>query len=138
VSVWVGETNLNYIDVTYIMNYYAHHYIDDTNGNEHITIYEGVYYKQSTRGNITYPAAKPIGNINITTRQFYSLQHFLRKISTVQNDRIFLHNNREPYILINILLQNLGYNNDIINDIVTAINKFTNMKKLVSGPPCSF
>ena len=102
---------------------FANHYngtddyiIQADNGDRWLSIYQGIYQYQSTRGNKTYPAVRFMGNINITQRRFYKGQHKYHKVIREEENSIFLRNNDE-YTVLNILLANNGYPHTLLNEI---------------------
>ena len=42
------------------------------NGERILSIYQGIIQHRATRDNITYPALRYLGNVNITRRIFYN------------------------------------------------------------------
>ena len=100
---------------------YAKQYSDDENGDIWLSICQGIYEKQSTRGNIVYPAVRHIGNINITQRRFLKGAKHLKKIVNQEGDTIILNGYDNIYTRINILFINLGYPQTLLYEITNVI-----------------
>lgn len=101
---------------------YAKQYTDDINESpqEWLSICEGIYIHESTNHNVTYPAVKFLGSVNITRRQFWKRAKHPRKIVRQDANTITLVDNN-TYTLLNVLFEQLGYPDTLLNEITNIV-----------------
>ena len=100
---------------------YANQYTDDENGDIWLAIYQGIYEKQSTRGNIVYPAVRHLGNINITQRQFLKGAKHPKKVVNQEGDTIILNGYDNIFTRMSTKFTELGYPQTLLDEITNVI-----------------
>ena len=104
------------------------------NGERILSIYQGIIQHRATRGNITYPALRYLGNVNITRRIFYKGAKHSRKVIHQEDDNVILfnygNNNEHTYTLIPTLFRDLGYQDTLLNEIIEVVIRESNNPRL--------
>jgi hypothetical protein len=94
------------------------------NGERFLSIYQGIYQHEATRGTSIYPVLKFLGNVNITRRIFCKGAKHPRKIVRQDGDTLYLfnyHSEDGPYTRLDVLFRNFGYNDTLLHDVQTAV-----------------
>jgi hypothetical protein len=110
---------------------YGYSYIDHTNGDRWLTIYEGIHMPTTPTNTRNYPIVRFLGNVNITQRFFLKHRKFPRKIESIENNILVLNDNKNLQTIQNILNE-MGYQQDFIDLLRNAVINSSNDKKVMN------
>ena len=110
---------------------YGYLYTDETNGDNRMTIYQGIYLPGTPTNTRVYSIVRHLGNVNITQRFFLKSRKFPRKIEKIENDVLFLNDNKQLSLIQNIL-HNLGYQQEFIDLVINTVINSSNDKKVMT------
>lgn len=114
---------------------YGKYYTDETNQEKWISVFQGIYQTQSTRGNIIYPSLKYMGAINLTQRYFFKGSKTSRKIVIIEDNSVILfdyHNDirDNTFTPLPLLFANNNLSEELLNDVTNVVLRVSTDKTI--------
>jgi hypothetical protein len=110
---------------------YGYLYTDETNGDNRMTIYQGIYLPGTPTNTRLYSIVRHLGNVNITQRFFLKSRKFPRKIEKIENNILILNDYTQLRPIQDIILE-LGFQQDFVDLVINTVINSSNDKKVMT------